>query len=297
MWFAEGGGLRYPQALKSLRSRKIMIIPDHYYWPLINPDQLTRGLDEIRNLPGIRFALSEQRKFLRQITTVDEIRGLGWADAPSAKVQGEPKFSLGNGAFEAGDAEILHHVVRQLKPANVIEIGSGNSTKIVAQAIDMNRRETGFASNHSCVEPFEKPWLEQLPSVSVMREKIENLDPKIFRHMQAGDFLFIDSSHIIRPQGDVLFLYLEILPILPSGVVVHIHDFFSPSDYPEEWLVERRLLWNEQYLVEALISDTNRYKVLLSLNNLHRSHYQDLRSVCPHLTRQHNPGSLYISIV
>lgn len=122
------------------------------------------------------------------------------------------------------------------------------------------------------------------------------MDPSVFGQLEAGDLLFIDSSHIIRPQGDVLWLYLEILPRLRSGVIVHIHDFFSPRDYPREWLVDKGLLWNEQYLVEALLSNTDRYKVLLSLNHLFHSNYEDLHSVCPHLTGLHNPGALYIAI-
>ena len=78
-----------------------------------------------------------------------------------------------------------------------------------------------------------------------------------FAKDKKNDILFIDSSHIIRPQGDVLFEYLEILPILNPGVVVHIHDIFSPKDYLDNWIINDHLFWNEQYLLEAFLSFNN----------------------------------------
>ncbi len=296
-WFSITGGSRYPRAIQALRNHKIMVIPDHYYWPLINPATLTRPLDEVRNLPGIDFASAQQSTFIKKLKTGNEIHSLGWTSSVTKRVEEELKFSLDNGAFEAGDAEMLHHVVRKFKPRKVIEIGSGHSTKIIAQALALNRSEMGEPTSHICVEPFEKKWLELVPNVEVLRIRVEHVDPEIFNGLGPGDLLFIDSSHIIRPQGDVLWLYLEILPLLKSGVVVHIHDFFSPRDYPHQWVFDKGLLWNEQYLIEALLSNTNRYKVLLSLNSLFYSDFETLQSVCPHLTEQHNPGSLYLSIV
>ncbi|WP_369410476.1 class I SAM-dependent methyltransferase [Pontibacter qinzhouensis] len=61
----------------------------------------------------------------------------------------------------------------------------------------------------------------------------------MFQQLEANDILFIDSSHIIRPQGDVLFEYLEVLPTLKSGVIVHVHDIFTPKDYLNEWVYNR----------------------------------------------------------
>ena len=74
------------------------------------------------------------------------------------------------------------------------------------------------------------------------------------------DILFIGSSHVIRPQGDVLFEYLELLPTLKRGVIVHVHDIFSPRDYPQSWLLDEVRLWNEQYLLEAFLTDNEHWK-------------------------------------
>ena len=87
--------------------------------------------------------------------------------------------------------------------------------------------------------------------VTVIRQKVEGLGKAVFAELEKGDILFIDSSHIIRPQGDVLFEYLESLPSLNRGVIVHIHDIFSPKDYLKEWVTNEVRFWNEQYLLEA----------------------------------------------
>ena len=115
----------------------------------------------------------------------------------------------------------------------------GLSTLMIQQAVNMNKGEDPVhKTRHICVEPFENKWLEKL-SVSVKRTKVEDLHLDFFATLEKGDFLFIDSSHVIRPQGDVLFEYLEILPVLKPGVIVHIHDIFSPKDYPLEWVVDQ----------------------------------------------------------
>lgn len=93
-------------------------------------------------------------------------------------------------------------------------------------------------------------WLEEV-GVSVVRKKVEEVELSFFSRLQGNDILFIDSSHIICPQGDVLFEYLELLPSLNKGVIVHVHDIFSPKNYLKQWLQDEIWFWNEQYLLEA----------------------------------------------
>ena len=119
-----------------------------------------------------------------------------------------------------------------------------------------------YSCEHVCIEPYEIEWLEKL-NVKVIRELVENTDTTVFSTLDKNDILFIDSSHIIRPQGDVLFEYLEILPVLKSGVFVHIHDIFTPEDYPDDW-VNNASFWNEQYLLEAFLSFNNEFIVYRS---------------------------------
>ena len=97
-------------------------------------------------------------------------------------------------------------------------------------------------------------WLNDVSGIEVLRQRVEQMDKQLFLELEENDILFIDSSHMIRPQGDVLCEYLEILPTLRPGVLVHIHDIFTPRDYPDEWLIDEVKLWNEQYLLEAFLS-------------------------------------------
>ena len=136
------------------------------------------------------------------------------------------RFEFENPSFRAGDAEVWYQVVRTTK----FEIGR-NSTRLAAQAIRRSMAEdTEYACEHICIEPYEMPWLED-SGVTTVRERVENVDPAIFAALEDGDILFIDSSHMIRPQGDVLF-ELSLLPTLAPGVIVHVHDIFTPRDYP-----------------------------------------------------------------
>ena len=119
----------------------------------------------------------------------------------------------------------------------------------------------------------------------------------MFQELDAGDILFIDSSHMIRPQGDVVFEYLEILPTLKDGVIVHIHDIFSPRDYPADWVIDRVWFWNEQYLLEAFLTLNSDWKIIGALNYLRHNHYDKLKEKCPFLTQDREPGSFYIQRV
>ena len=104
-----------------------------------------------------------------------------------------------------------------------------------------------------CIEPYEMPWLEQLGIDAVIRKKAEDVYPDIFDQVEAGDILFIDSSHVLRISGDVFVEHLHILPSLKSGVLVHIHDIFLPYAYLRNWIVDERRFWTEQYVRQAFL--------------------------------------------
>ena len=171
------------------------------------------------------------------------------------------------------------------------------STLMAREAIRANQSDdSAYRCRHLCVEPYEAPWLERA-GVEVARERVEKVDPSLFDALGAGDILFIDSSHAIRPQGDVLYLYLEVLPRLKDGVVVHIHDIFSPRDYKPRWIIEKKRFWNEQYLVEALLSSGGSWEILLAANFLAHEEPDALAGAAPVFGRQRafrEPGSLYV---
>lgn len=269
---------------------RIGILPlrRHYYEPWILPQDLCHGLDIDRDLPGIDWDIPGQLALLDSLRHEHELNEV----IRQAPVPHE--FSFGNGSFESGDAEYLYQIVRRFKPKRIVEIGSGQSTLIVRAAIARNREELqGCECEHICVEPYEAEWLEGL-GINVIRQRVEQVDRSIFAELREGDLLFIDSSHVIRPQGDVVTEFLEILPRLQRGVIVHIHDVFSPRDYPTEWVFSRMMLWNEQYLLEAFLTNNKEWKVLGAINFLKHHYFESLHRVCPFLTPDREPGSMYI---
>ena len=205
-------------------------------------------------------------------------------------------FNINNKSFASGDAEFLYQLLRFTKPRKLVEIGSGNSTKIARIALIKNQLESNSPCEHICIEPYEVPGLEGLDGLTVIRSRVEDCEFDWPNILDSGDLLFIDSSHVIRPQGDVLKEYLQILPLLKAGVYVHIHDIFSPRDYLKSWVVDDVRFWNEQYLLEALLTNTNRYEVVAALNSLKHTHYDLLSRVCPYMTKNREPGSIYLRV-
>jgi hypothetical protein len=282
---------RLPVSRRALSAAGVFPVADHYYEPLINFDLLLKPLDQHRFLPGINMNAAEQLSLLERFRFSEELRPF------LAPKTNDLTYSFGNGFFDSGDAEFLYNIVRLRKPKRVVEIGSGNSTLLVIEAVRRNQTEDpDYRCEHICIEPYEMPWLER-SGVQVLRQRVESVDKGLFERLSCDDLLFIDSSHVIRPQGDVLCEFLEILPLLQPGVVVHIHDIFTPRDYPRAWVVDRVRLWNEQYLMEALLSGNPHWKIIGALNYLRHEHFNELKAACPFLTPDREPASFYIEKV
>jgi hypothetical protein len=277
-----------PHCKRALLRVGVFPIVKHYYEPLFDARALPRPLSEPRALPGLDLNVPGQLALLDAFDFNEEM--------PTALFEpaGDAAFRFGNGAFESGDAEFLYNLVRLRKPRRIVEIGSGSSTLVAIRANRMNQSDAlAEPCRHICIEPYEMPWLEST-GVTVVRQRVEDVDRTIFAELEAGDLLFIDSSHVIRPQGDVLFEYLELLPSLASGVLVHVHDIFTPRDYPASWIVDEVKFWNEQYLLEAFLISNDSWRVLAALNYLHHDHHEALAAKCPFLTEDSMPGSFYI---
>lgn len=282
------GTVRFPLVKRLLLKVGVFPIIDFYYEPLFYYKDKKQYFGIDRYLPGINWNESAQLSLLQELKFKDELTHI-----PKEK-QPDGTFYINNGSFESGDAEFWYQIVRYKKPKRIIEIGSGNSTLVARMAIEKNCMENdNYTCKHICIEPYEMPWLEST-NVELIREKVENMSLNIFMELEENDILFIDSSHIIRPVGDVLTEYLSILPALNKGVVVHIHDIFSPRHYPFEWFDDTVRFWNEQYLLEAFLSNNNEWEVLAGINWLKCNHLDLLKDVCPFVTSDREPGSFYI---
>lgn len=278
----------FPYSKKIFFAVGVFPIQDHYYEPLFHPRHLRKPLHSKRRLSGIDWNVQEQLALLSAFKFQEEFK-----EMPDNFVS-ETQFYFNNGFFQGGDAEYWYSLIRLKKPKTIIEIGSGHSTLMARLAIERNMRANpSYACNHISIEPYEAPHLDKL-GLQVYRKRVEDMDIDFFQKLEANDILFIDSSHIIRPQGDVLFEHLEIIPTLKSGVIVHIHDIFSPRDYPDEWILEDVRFWNEQYLLESFLSFNRDFKIIGALNFLKHNYFDALKEKCPKLMPDSEPGSFYI---
>ncbi|HEU4509315.1 MAG TPA: class I SAM-dependent methyltransferase [Pyrinomonadaceae bacterium] len=214
------------------------IRPIHYYEPLPDFRSITREQTTRRRaFPAIDFNWNDQLALLDTlITHRDEIRGLN--------------FDFDNDYFSGFDAAVYYSLIRHLQPQRIIEVGGGFSTRIASKALEQNKK-----GSLTCIEPHPEPRLiEAGLKIELIEKPIEEIRIDFFQCLDANDILFIDSSHTVKFGSDVCYEFLEVLPSLNPGVWIHVHDIFFPHDYPAEWLLNRRLALNEQYLLEAFLA-------------------------------------------
>lgn len=246
--------------------------PIHYYEPLPDFREISADVANRRRVPAaIEFDRNGQRELLDRLG-----RAYG---AEVASLAG--RFDFANEYFAGLDAAMYYALIRDLRPKRVIEIGAGYSTRIADRALQRNRAD-GHHGELVCIEPFPQPRLtDALPQVTLIKEPVERVALEVFDQLQANDVLFIDSSHAVKFGGDVCREFLEILPRLQPGVWIHVHDIFFPHDYPVSWLVERRLAWTEQYLLEAFLSFNDSFAVRGALHWLWTEDRDVVRGLWP----------------
>jgi hypothetical protein len=246
----------------------------HYYDPLPDFRAITARASRSRQpSPAIDFDLPGQQALARRLGAA-----YGGEIAAAAST-----FDFQNEYFAGLDAAMYYALIRDLTPRRVVEIGSGFSTRIAAMALQRNR-EAGHAGELICVEPYPQPRLLDAKLVMTLIEQpVEQVPLEVFDALEANDVLFIDSSHAVKFGGDVCREFLEILPRLAPGVWVHVHDIFFPDDYPAQWLIDRRLAFNEQYLLEAFLAFNRTFAVRAANHWLQAAHADAIADICPAL--------------
>ena len=176
-------------------------------------------------------------------------------------------FTIENDYFSSPDAETLTAVVELFKPTKILEIGSGNSTRLFRTAL----KELKLKAKIVSIDPNPRLGIESFAD-KVIRLPLEEAKVEVKpEKLQSGEILFIDSSHEVKTGNDVVELFLNILPRLKPGVLIHIHDIFLPFEYPKEWVIKNRWPWNEQYLVQALFQGSSEFEVLWPGHYLQRT--------------------------
>lgn len=262
------------------RRRGYYVLPAHFYSPVPDARALPESVWEPSDgLVGFDLDVDGQ---LGRLASFQQRFAAEYQAFAAERTPDRPGFHLSNGSFGPGDAEILHCMVRDVAPARIIEIGSGMSTWIIDRALTANEAAGAPAATFTVIDPAPSEAARTAASVTeVHARRVQDIDLSTFEELDAGDLLFIDSSHVVATGSDVVFEYLQILPRLRPGVVVHSHDIFLPHEYPRSWVIDRHIFWNEQYVLAAFLSLNASFRVLWAGHHLHRRHHEALAAAIP----------------
>jgi Methyltransferase domain len=216
-------------------------------WPTEPPDR-----------PGIEWRGEQQ---LELVAELGRQPAMLIPEAPT----GDPlEHYAPNPSYGYYDSWAMGAMLRHLRPARMIEAGSGWSTLLAAR---VNREYLRGTMELTCFDPFPLDFIREggAAVARLVERPIERTPLAEFEALAAGDVLFIDSTHSVKTGGDVVFLFGEVIPRLRPGVVVHVHDIFLPLDYPQPWALEG-WSWNEQYLVQAFLAFNSEFQILLATN-------------------------------
>jgi hypothetical protein len=206
---------------------------------------------------GLEFIINENRSeyglFLNKILSYAET----FYKIKKTSDETNPVSPSWNNGFLPGlDIMALYTMIVEKKPSKYIEVGSGNSTKVVFKAIADHKLKTQITS----IDPYPRAEIDTLAH-RIIREPFENIDFSFIFNLEPNDILFIDNSHRVLPNSDAMVFFMEVLPKLPKGVIVHIHDIYLPYDYPQ-FMCDR--FYSEQYLLAAFImANPKRYRTIM----------------------------------
>lgn len=271
------------------------ITQNHYYEPI--PDTRTLKDDlwlKHSDIVGIDMKEKEQINLL--LLFFSEFKK-EYESFPKDKTLVPHQYYINNGALGSIDGEVLYCMIRYFKPTKIFEVGSGNSTYLSAQAVLKNKEDDGHECELIAFEPYPNNVLKAgFPGLSkLIPKKAQDIPLSEFKKLKDNDILFIDSSHVLKIGSDVKYEYLEILPSLNKGVIVHIHDIFLPAEYPKEWVLKKHTFWTEQYLLQAFLSFNSNFEILWGGSYMHLKHPNELEACFSSYKREERwPGSFWM---
>lgn len=254
--------------------------PGHFYSPV--PDMADiegdreRIFDRPTELVGVDLNEAAQLALFKQLAALARD-----AQFPAEAGQGW-RYYLNNPSYCIGDALMLYAMLRQTRPSRYLEVGSGWTT---ALALDVNERHLGGRMQVTCVEPYPdavRRLLEAEDRVEIISKPVQHVPTELFTSLAAGDMLFIDCSHVVKTGSDAHHLITRVLPLVPPGVNIHIHDIFWPFEYPQPWVQEGRA-WSEAYLLHAFLLFNPDFEILLFNDWLGVRHAEVLREQLPQM--------------
>ena len=253
----------------------------HYYQPVPDIKHLKKRdvWSKKSSLRGIKWKTDKFINLLRQVAHF--LPQNYWSRTQTKSVM---DFCLDNTSFSYVCASLLYGMICMNKPKRIIEIGSGNSSKVILKTLSDNTRQN---IDYTIIDPycsFTESDFKQY-KVNIIKEPIEEASIELFEKLERNDILFIDSSHTVRIGGDVNFLILDVLPILSAGVSVHFHDIELPYEYSEVYFTqEKKMFWTEAYLLQAFLSHNDSYEIELPATYLCRERIDDVKKCYPDMS-------------
>ena len=264
----------------------------HYHSPIPSRDEVLDYIESKKSTNsepvGVEMNADGQYNLLNEYA-------LFYKDLPFPEEQTPGiRFYYRNDWFGYSDAIFLYCFLRKYTPKKIVEVGSGFSSAVMLDSIDLvytRRPEITFIEQNPdrLISLLKEGDRQQ---IKLIDDRIHNVPGDVFLTLEAGDLLFVDSSHVVKCGSDLQLLMFEILPYLQPGVFVHFHDVFYPFDYPSEWLKEGRY-WNENYFLRAFLSYNSEWRIVFFNGYVHRIFGELMREKMP-LCAKNPGGSLYI---
>ena len=231
----------------------------HYYSPIPTQEEIIKYINR-KTLPEKLPEVNLNKNFQYEILN-EYYKFYNDLSFPEKKSKNY-RYYYNNDWFSYSDAIFLYSFLRKNKPKKIIEIGSGFSTAVILDTVEFF---FSYYPEITLIEPYPQRLNKLLKSedkkyIKLFPKKIQDISLDLFNILESGDFLFIDSSHVLKCGSDLQLIFFEILPYLPSGIFVHFHDIFYPFEYPEEWLMEGRY-WNENYFLRAFLAYNSQWSI------------------------------------
>lgn len=266
--------------------------PGHYYsahvdMTAIGDDATSYPHDGVEHWRHIDLREAEQLAFFSR--AVRECPLLPYTPEKNSNF----RYHSVNWFFPTADAFTLQAMMRIHRPKRIIEVGSGFSSAVMLDT----REHFPMDVELTFIEPYAERLRSILTpqdhrSVTIIEKGVQEVDRKIYDQLQAGDILFIDSSHVAKVGSDVSFLYLQILQSLKPGVLVHVHDVFYPYSYPMEWL-RQGWNWNESLFLRAFLIGNDSFQVLAFNSFAWMKFPEILREAMPNISGGYG-GSIWL---
>lgn len=239
----------------------LFVPPGHFYSPIVDPATISETILSERDafpetLPGL--AIDRAGMIAAWQALLPHLQACPFTDGPS----GHFRYHFENPTYSYADGSTLFAMIRRHRPQRIIEIGCGWSSACMLDTID---HELGGRCDVTFIEPYPQLLYDLSAgrpfSGRLIEAPVQQVDLVEFDRLQAGDILFIDSTHVLKTGSDVTFELMEVLPRLKSGVLVHIHDIFWPFEYPRSWIVEENRSWNEIYALRAFLTNSSDWTI------------------------------------